>query len=73
MGCFLNDAHLPCLLPRSSFIQPLQQRSGGSGEQGSCASRAAITCLREPNSNIDVLLWRKPGEGAINYGRKKEK
>ena len=48
-------------------------RSGGSGKQFSCASRAAITCLKEPNSNMDKLLWRKPGEGATNWERKKEK
>lgn len=71
MGCFLKDTHLPHLLPQSSSIQPLQDQLTLTDQEAQARSRVVLqellsTCPKEPNSNMDILLWRKPGEGAIN-------
>jgi len=70
MGCFPRR-HSPStsaasVTLNSATARPAHSyRSGGSGKKFSCASRAAITCLKELNANIDMLQWKKPGEGAI--------
>lgn len=68
-GRFLKT-HLPRLLPQSSLTATARPahsyRPEGSGKQFGRASRALIARLREPNSNTDMLLQRKPGEGATN-------
>lgn len=66
-GQFLKTLtfHICCL--NSATARPSHSyRSEGSGKQFGCASSAHAIPLKEPKSNRDMLLQKKPGEGATN-------